>query len=438
MAYEPGMAGGARMEDYLSRIGAHLRDRRKRESFAMYAFGILGEGARKSAEPIAARLCGDDPKATGRMHGKLLHFLARSTWSDADVRFEAACYAVEEVARHEDVSTWIIDDTGFLKQGKHSVGVQRQYTGSAGKTANCQVGVSLAVATPTQQFPVDFELYLPRSWTDDPARRTKARIPDEVEFRPKTELALDMIGRALDRGLPGEVLLADAAYGDSASFRRSVRFLGLDYAVAVKKATKVVRVDSDGVSIGDPLSCSKLAGQVKYRILTWREGTKQTLSGRFAFVRVKATHKRGEPLDEREVQWLVIEAPSDEEASTKFFLTTLPRRMSRKQIVRIIKERWRTERMYQELKGDLGLDHFEGRSYPGWHHHVSVVICCYAFVVAERARSFSPSAVRKSEARPHAMAATTSLRRFVHDDQARHRRPARPMVAPLSHLSPTA
>ena len=442
MAYEPGMAGAARLEEYLSVIGTHLRDRRKRESFAMYAFGILGEGARKSAEPIAARACGgQDPVVAHRTHNKLLHFLARSQWSDEIVRLEAARYAIEEVAKHEDITTWIVDDTGFLKQGTHSVGVQRQYTGSAGKTTNCQIGVSLAVATPTQQFPVDFALYLPRSWADDDARRAKARIPEDLPFRTKTELALEMIGRALDAGLPGEVLLADNAYGDSAAFRHTVRFLGLDYAVGVKKGTKVVRAAADGTTKGMPLTCEELAAlpATKYKTIVWRRGTKGQLSGRFAFIRVKTMHDDGESLDQREVQWLIIQHREDEGGDApKFILTSLRRRMSRKESVRIIMERWRTERMYQELKGELGLDHFEGRSFPGWHHHVSVVICCYAFVVAERARSFSPSAARIGAPHPHEIAARTSLRRFLRHDQTRHSQMSDDVASSMSNMSSTA
>src|SRR5579859_4653792 len=190
------IAAAARLEQFFGRIGAHLKDRRKRESFAMYAFGILGDGERKSAEPIAARACAE-PDQTHNVHQKLLHFLSRSSWDDRAVRLEAARYAIEAVEKREPITTWIIDDTGFLKQGAHSVGVQRQYTGSAGKITNCQVGVSLAVATSSEQIPVDFDLYLPKPWTDDPQRREEARIPDEVTFKTKIELALEMIERAV-------------------------------------------------------------------------------------------------------------------------------------------------------------------------------------------------------------------------------------------------
>jgi len=393
MAENPSeIATAARLEDFFAGVGKHLKDRRKRESFAMYAFGILGDGERKSVEPIAARGCAD-PDATKRMQDKLLHFLRVATWDDQAVRREAVRYAIEAVQKREPVTTWIVDDTGFLKQGKHSVGVQRQYTGSAGKIANCQIGVSLAVATRSEQIPIDFELYLPESWTSDATRRKAARIPHDIIFKTKTDLALDMITRAATAGIPGEILLADSAYGDDAKFRDAVRILGFDFAVGVKALTSVMRLGSDDAPIGKPTSVADLAMQMRksFRSLTWREGTKQTMSSRFCFVRVKTLHADGFSLADREPLWLVAEWPDGEPKPCKFVLTTLRRRMSKKEIVRVIRERWRTERMYEDLKGELGLDHFEGRSFTGWHHHVSVVLCCYAFVVAERVRAFPPS-----------------------------------------------
>jgi SRSO17 transposase len=176
MALELDSGATERLGQYIERLGRHLKDRRKRESFAIYASGILAEGERKSVEPIAARACGD-PGQTRHMHDKLLHFVGLSQWSDAAVRLEAARHVCEALSEKEPVTTWVIDDTGFLKQGRHSVGVQRQYTGSAGKITNCQVGVSLAIATATQHAAIDFELYLPESWASDPERRSQARIP---------------------------------------------------------------------------------------------------------------------------------------------------------------------------------------------------------------------------------------------------------------------
>jgi SRSO17 transposase len=389
------IATAARLEEFFGRIDTHLKDVRKRESFAMYACGILGDGERKSAEPIAARAC-PDPEEVRHVHDKLLHFLGRSVWNDRAVRLEAARYAIEAIEKREPITTWIVDDTGFLKQGNESVGVQRQYTGSAGKITNCQIGVSLAVATSGDHLPLDFELYLPERWANDIGRRLRARIPAEVTFKTKIELALEMIERARKAGIAGEIVLADAAYGDSSEFRNGVRALGFDFAVGIQSTLRVVRLDRRDRINEKPQTAAELVAQLgckAFRTISWREGTKATLSSRFCFVRVRTTHDDGIAISEHEPLWLVAEWPVGEDKPTKFLLTTLARRMSGKQIVRICKERWRTERMYEDLKGELGLDHFEGRSFPGWHHHVSVVLCCYAFVVAERVRAFPPSAV---------------------------------------------
>ena len=394
-----------RLQGYFEQIGTCLRDKRKRASFAMYAFGILGDGERKSAEPIAARACGGSPVECQHAHDKLLHFVGQSKWDDHAVRRIAARHAIEAMSEHEPVTTWIVDDTGFLKQGSHSVGVQRQYTGSAGKVTNCQVGVSLSVATSREHVPIDFELYLPESWTEDTARRKEARIPPEVVFKTKIDLALDMIARAIDDDIPGEIVLADSGYGDSHAFRETVRTLGLDYAVAVRGPTRVWCLDALGRRHGEPSSAQELCTHLSFRRVTWRQGTRGKLSSRFAVKRVKVAHDDGTEPAAREAQWLVLEWPDGETKPTKFFLTTLPKRMSRKQMIRLIKERWRTERAYEELKGELGLDHFEGRSFPGWHHHVSVVLCCYAFVVAERMRHFPPSGRWQGRARALPIAA---------------------------------
>jgi SRSO17 transposase len=397
-------AVAARLEEYFDKIGTHLKDRRKRESFAMYAAGILGDGERKSVEPIAARAC-PDPAELHNIHCKLLYFLAQSKWDDRAVRREAARYALEAVQQQGSVAPWIIDDTGFLKQGKHSVGVQRQYTGSAGKVTNCQVGVSLAAATDNDHLPIDFELYLPESWIDDAERRREARIPDEVVFQTKIELALGMIERAKEAGLPGSIILADAAYGDSTTFRNAVRYLwGFDFAVGVSSNLKVIPLNTrrQAATIGE---VARRLPSSAFRKLTWRDGSKARLRSRFCFMRVKTTHDDGIALQDREPLWLIIEWPEHEAQPTKFALSTLPEKMSKKQIVRILKERWRTERMYEDLKGELGLDHFEGRSFTGWHHHVSVVLCCFAFVVAERARAFPPSAARTRSVEPISNAA---------------------------------
>ena len=261
-----------------------------------------------------------------------------------------------------------------------------------------------------EQVPIDFEVYLPKPWTDDPERRRRARIPESVTFKTKIELALDMITRAVEDKVPGKNVLADAFYGRSSAFRNTVRVFGLDYAVAVDAVTQVWLMDAIGRRRGDAIGAQNLgvqAGIGAFRRLTWRDGTKakHKLASRFLFRRVKPAGDDGTEPASREPMWLVIEWPDGEPKPTKFFLTTLRRRMSKKQIVRTIKERWKIERSYRELKGELGLDHYEGRSFVGWHHHISVVLCCYAFVVAERVRHFPPSARRARKADSVARAA---------------------------------
>ena len=415
MAFSDDDAMECRLGEFLNgRIGRHLARREQKESFALYAYGILADGERKSVEPIAARATGsgDDAEKDGaaceRMQARLLNFLRDSPWDDRSVRREAARYVIEALEKQEPVTTWIIDDTGFPKQGKHSVGVQRQYTGTLGKIGNCQIGVSLTVATKHEHVPIDFALYMPASWTDDAVRRKKARVPPELAFKTKPDLALELITRAVEDKIPGDVVLVDAAYGASSEFRNTVRMFGLDLGVAVTASMKVWQLDTRERRHGAPLGAQDLGvklGRRAFRRLTWRAGPGGKLSSRFAFRRVKVAHDDGTDAGDREPMWLMIEWPDGENKPTKFVLTTMPRRMSKKQIVRIVKERWRTERAYEELKGELGLDHFEGRSFPGWHHHISVVLSCYAFIVAERVRRFPPSTGRNAEAHSFAVAA---------------------------------
>jgi len=411
-------AAEGRLISYFDQIGMVLGNKKRRESFAVYAVGLLSDAERKSVEPLAARACAD-PERANPEHQKLLHFVGESEWSDHAVRRAATQYALAAIGQRESVGAWIIDDTGFLKQGRHSVGVQRQYTGSAGKITNCQIGVSLTFATPSTHLPVDFELYLPETWANDASKRRAGGIPKDVVFRTKPELALAMIRRALLDGLPRGLVLADAAYGNSSAFRAALRAEGLDYAVGIEGNTKVWPV---GVRRGQPKSVHDLAlaiGIQRYRRVTWRHGSKKPLWSWFATCRVIPCHDDGTAIDEREELWLLIEWPPDEGEPTKYTLSTLPKRTSRQDLARLTKERWRTERIYEDLKGELGLDHFEGRRFRGWHHHVSVALCCYAFVAAEQARSFSPSAARSGRARTQRGPSRAPFRGFVHHHAAR-------------------
>lgn len=410
MGYEMDAGARSRLDEYFSAIGVALDNKTRRASFATYAMGLLGSADRKSAEPIAA-IASADAEECEPAHHRLLRFLRDSPWSDREVRRVAAKHAIDAMTIEEPIQTWIIDDTGFLKQGTHSVGVQRQYTGSAGKIANCQLGVSLSIATRSAHVPIDFELYLPESWTSDPTRRRECHIPEDVEFQTKEELALKMLARAVEDGIPGDIVLADSWYGRSHRFRKAIRDHGFHFAVGIKATQKMWRLDARERRIGESEDARAIAAQLgdkAFRRVTWRDGTtpeRRKLSSRFAFCRVKVAHDDGTEPSEREPLWLIIEWREGEAEPTDFALTTLRRQMTKKQLIRLFKERYRTEQVYEEMKGELGLDHFEGRSFPGWHHHVSVAICCYAFVVTERMRRFPPAAGRHGRTRSLQLAA---------------------------------
>jgi len=428
-------AGVRRIEGYFARIGEVLGNAKRRASFAVYAMGLLGSAERKSVEPMAALVC-RNPKKMDAAHQRLLHFVSCAPWDDRAVRRVAAHYAVDAMVEREPVEAWILDDTGFLKQGSHSVGVQRQYTGSAGKITNCQIGVSLSLATPTEHVPIDFELYLPESWTEDPARRKEARIPDSIQFQTKPQLGIAMVRRAIADGLPRGVVLADSAYGSSSEFRQELRELGLDYAVGVDPKTSVWLVDAHSRCRGDPVSVRDIAQQIEarggFRRCTWRKGTRQDLTARFALRRVMPSGVHAE----RDAQWLLVEWRDGESEPANYFLATLPVDITRRHLIRLVMQRWRTERVYEDLKGELGLDHFEGRRFTGWHHHVSVALCCYAFIVAERVRRFPPSARRSLEDDPESLEAREALLRQLHHRSALNRAKRRFLAPSLSRLSP--
>jgi SRSO17 transposase len=385
MTYEAGAPEMARLDGYIARVTGSLRDHRSRASFAVYAFGLLTEGERKSMEPMAARMCEcpEDDREMQHAHDRMINLISRSEWDDVPVRREAVGYALDAVkARGERIEVSIIDDTGFLKQGKHSPGVHRQYTGSAGKTANCQVAVSLTVASRSTHVPVDMELYLPRAWTDDRSRCRSAKIPDDVGYRPKWQMALRMLERAKQQGIPLGVALADSAYGDVGEFRAGLQWLELGYAVGIHSTTSVTLLGAGGRE-RDTMQVAKIAQSLPKKALrrvTWREGTARALHSRFARRRVRVGGVE---------QDLIIEWPEGESKPTDFSLVAIADPLSTKQVVRILKQRWRTERVYEDMKGELGLDHFEGRSWRGWNHHVTLALCCYGFVIAEQLRHFS-------------------------------------------------
>jgi SRSO17 transposase len=375
-----------RLGEYFDHIGRALGRKGRREAFAVYARGILSDAERKTIEPIVTRAC-TEPARFRAEHQRLLHFALDAPWSDRDVRLVAARYALDAMTARCPVESWTIDDTTFMKQGSHSVGVERQYTNSVGKIRNCQIGVSLTVTTRAQQVPIDFALYLPESWARDPTRRQEARIPDDVQFATKVELALQLLARAVDAGIPRGLVLADRAYGDVCEFRRGIRKLGLHYALDMDHDTAVVELDALNRPIGHVTSISALV----HRLEPQRgiqpgaryHDPRSELSTRFAVRRVAPVADLIDGCD-REPVWLAVARTGDEPACCLVY--SVPERMEAEELARIAMQRACPQRTHRVLKHELGLDHYEGRRFPGWHHHVSVVLCCYAFMVAERAR----------------------------------------------------
>jgi SRSO17 transposase len=375
-----------------------------------YCKGLLLPGERKSVEPMAARLAPDNVR---RMHQSLPHFVAEAPWNDEEMLAEVRRQVLPSMQKHGPVVAWIVDDTGFPKQGKQSVGVARQYCGQVGKHDNSQAAVSLSVSTWNSSLPIAWRLYLPEVWCQDAARRQPAGVPEEVEFETKPEIALGQIRRAVEEQVPVGVVLADAAYGNGTPFRQALTARGLQYMVGIDSSTTVWEPGQQPLPAPprkpgrgsapkrlqrsadhQPVSAKQLAVSLPasaWREIRWRPGSRETLRSRFTAVRVRPAHrdyKRTEPYAE---EWLVIEWPKKESEPTRYWLSTLPAKTSLKFLVRMAKHRWIIERDYEELKQELGLGHYEGRGWRGFHHHAVLCIAAYGFLVSERNR-FSPSA----------------------------------------------
>jgi SRSO17 transposase len=374
-----------------------------------YCTGLLLPGERKSVEPMAARLAPDN---VGRMHQSLHHLVADAPWSDEALLAEVRSRVLATLQRQGPVVAWIVDDTGFPKKGSHSVGVARQYCGQLGKQDNCRVAVSLSVATSNASLPIAYQLYLPESWTNDKQRRRKAGVPEQIEFQTKPQIAITQIRRAVEEDVPRGVVLADAGYGNDGQFRAALTELNLRYVVGAQSSTtvwapgteplpakprsgrgrppKLLRRDSQY----KPVSMKQLAEslpQSAWKNVTWRQGVEHALRSRFAAVRLHPAHRDYWQAETHPEEWLLVEWPKDEAEPIKYWLSTLPPETKLKDLVRIAKHRWLIERDYEELKQELGLGHFEGRGWRGFHHHATLCIAAYGFLVAERSR-FSPSA----------------------------------------------
>jgi SRSO17 transposase len=371
-----------------------------------YFLGLVLPGERKSVEPMAAITA---PGRTAAQHQSLLHFVGEGGWSDDAMLGKVREMVLPQIERYGPIEAWIIDDTSFPKKGQHSVGVSHQYCGQLGKQANCQVAVTLSLANHDASLPVAYRLYLPKTWAEDDERRRKAKVPEDISFKTKPELALDQIRWAHEIGLPGKMALMDAAYGNDSRLRTGVTELGLSYVAGIQPQTLAWKA---GVRSGLPpkkgrcdapntTSVKELALSLKaraWRTIKWREGSNEWLSSRFARVRVHvaSSHKRpGKPVKE----WLLIEWPEGEKEPAKYWLSTLPKNITFRALVDAAKLRWRIERDYQELKQEVGLGHYEGRGWRGFHHHATLCIAAYGFLVSER-ETIPPSGPRSPSLLP--------------------------------------
>jgi SRSO17 transposase len=392
--------------DWLAQAAGHA-DRKL--PLRNYCTGLLLDGERKSVEPMAARLAPDHVLA---MHESLHHFVAQSPWSDADMLRQVRNYVLPAMQKGGPVTAWIVDETSFVKKGTHSVGVARQYCGRLGKKENCQVAVSLSVATATGSLPIDWRLYLTEEWAGDAERRKETDVPNEVQFQTKPQIALAQIQRAVEERVSPGVVLADEVYGSNREFREGVAELKLDYSLAVRSTTTVwalerqplppkpwkgkgrraTRVRRDQTH--QPITVKQLAQELPekaWREVAWREGSKETLCSRFARLRVRPAYGDDRKGGLQPEQWLLIEWSAGAEEPSGYWLARLPVKLSFKRLVGISKHRWVIERDYEELKQELGLGHYEGRNWRGFHHHGTLCIAAYGFLIAERSR-FSPSA----------------------------------------------
>jgi SRSO17 transposase len=387
-----------RLEDFAAEMFEPLVRSDQRRWGGVYLRGLMLEGKRKSIEPMAARLEDGDEQC-------LQQFVNQSPWPAEAVRERLARRMSAEIAPQ----AWVVDDTGFPKFGRMSVGVARQYCGALGKVANCQVGVSINAVTAQASCPVDWRLYVPEEWDDDP-RRVSCRVPDEARHAPKWKLALEMLDELVGWGIEPAPVLGDAAYGDITEFRRDLDERGLDYVLDVKGVTSALgeaatpqppawsgRGRPPKPRYRPPFSTladlALAAGEQARVEVTWREGTRGPMTSHFVCLRVRPANvklRHAAPGAELPVRWLLAEWPDGRDAPTEFWLSNLSAETAIEDLVALAKLRWRVEQDYRELKDALGLDHFEGRSWPGWQHHVTLVSVAHGFLTTERLRRRPP------------------------------------------------
>jgi SRSO17 transposase len=397
-------ASEARFSAYVDALASVIGHADRTGPLRDYCTGLILPGERKSVEPMAARTA---PARVSAQHQSLLHFVGVGNWSDEKVLAKVSELVVPAIEKRGPIETWIIDDTGFPKQGRHSVGVQHQYCGQLGKEANCQVAVSLSIANHFASLPVGYRLYLPKDWAEDRARRNKAGVPADIRFKTKQQIALELIQRACAARLARGVVLMDVDYGRDSRLRTGITALGLAYVAAIQPITLVWPPGASPKRRGKPLNNTGRRDQPDlvsakevalalpkraWRTIRWREGSADWLSSRFARVRVRVGHNGAIPELMAE-EWLLIEWPEGEAKPTKYWVSTLPADIRFRRLVDVAKMRWRIERDYQELKQEVGLGHYEGRGWRGFHHHATLCIASYGFLTAERA-TISPSGPR--------------------------------------------
>lgn len=390
-----------RLQKYLLYCFEDIGRIERKIALASYLNGLLLDGERKSMVPIAARIA-EHPDQVQAIRQRLQQAVTVASW-DEDVLFKRIALRVEQDMK--GIEAFTIDDTGFPKKGTHSVGVQRQYSGTLGRKDNCQVATSLHLASEQGGACIGMRLYLPKSWADDPKRREKVGVPDDVIFKQKWRLAVDMLDKAIEWELPKRVVLADAGYGDSTEFRRELKSRDLSYLVGVtgtaivwtpgqlptpppqhkgSRGATLTRWTDGDAEVVEMRALVRGLARNKWRKVSWRHGSKGRQSSRFVRLRVRTAHLHGQGAPPGEEQWLLAEWPKNEKVPTKFWLSNLPSEVSLRRLVFLAKLRWRIERDYQEMKGELGLDHFEGRGWLGFHHHVACVAAAHAFLTLER------------------------------------------------------
>jgi SRSO17 transposase len=397
-----------RLEEFVGGVAlASMEHPVQRANAERYVRGLLGASVRKSLEPLVERLAGEAD------YQSLQQFLADSPWDPGRV-IQAV---VERVAPVVEAEAWVLDDTGFPKDGRRSPGVKRQYSGTLGKIGNCQIGVSLHAVSERGTLPLGWALYLPEDWCEDSERRRKAKIPAHVAFQTKPALGQALIERAAGYAIDRAPVLGDAAYGDNTKLRSALHDGGIDYVLSISPDTAIFdpatvfavparRQGARGPAPRAPRADRKAVSVEQYarslapedfQTVSFRGTGKKRLRSRFAFQRITAAHPVTRDNEPARTEWLIIEWPAGHQAPSDYWISNLPAATTPERLARLARLRWMIELDYRQLKGELGLDHYEGRSWLGWHHHTALVTTAHAFLTLER---LDPKARRRASHSP--------------------------------------